>query len=1131
MASLILGTAGSIVGGMVGGPIGAQVGWLVGAFVGNLVDPPKVEGPRRTDLKLQRAEYGVPIPRVWGTGRIAGVIIDQTDLEEHKETSGGKGGPEVTTYTYSASFDIALCVGPIVGILRIWADGRLIYNIDAGDSLPCTVYLGTETQEPDPTFEAVHGVGNVPAYRGLAHVVFSDYMLTEFGDRIPLLEFEVFTAGGDIPWRVASFDWQVLNYNTQQVVMMEDGHFRVYLSGGTGYTSTYVKEYDRAGNQIGNTIFADATAPQTNWAPRNLNVLNCRVNPTDYIWYIWNENLRAWEQGYDASSYSLTHTTTGRSIYKNGFIYAISGTTTMAGSPSGDVDTVVRLVRWACPGGVPGAPDGVTGNVYTNNSASTYYFGDSDDDYIYVVSGATNGAIDSLYKFNAELELVYYWDAAALAGTNIADFYTGTFVVYGGLVAMCTSVGSNVYNIALTRINEDHTLTDEGVLLSQTQGNMWYIGNGLGLDQTGIFSMNPPPEAVLLSEVVADLSDLTSVTAYDVSELATDTVRWFHVGNQMTVRNAIETLRRGYQFDAVESDDTVKFRKRGATDSVVTIDEDDLVAREYGADGGTPLVTTRKKEQGMPRNLTVRYIDVDQDYNTGAQNSPRITTLSDTDVTLDLSIGFTANEAQQIAWKLQLSDWIERESFTWQTTRKYAWVEPCDVVTVRGRVIRITKRTETPNGVISWEGVLHRASVYTQEATGAPASGFTEQTTSADVVATQLVLLDIPILSQADAPFGFYAAMGPVSEGNWRGASLYKSLDGGVNYTSVATTRTPAIIGNTVSSDSGSPVGSPTISGALGSWSGDTVDESSICVRLTDPDAELSSCTATALANGANYCAISFGNPGGSPLQQTWELCQFRDATLVEPRTYILSGFMRGRKGSSTVGHAAGDVFVLLSTVVNVDAPESELNLTLLYKGVTFGRSLAQTPAQEFRNTGLGAEEYFGVEVEHFPIYGENPLSGSPSGQGAGLVPPIEGVCDSDYFLNQCGEWAIPPGTSSNVKVIQCACSDQTTALSAGTAKVTFRMPYAMTVTAVRASLQTAASGSPSVTTQIDINENGSSILSTKLTIDHGEKTSTTAATPAVVSDASLADDAEITIDLDTVGGGAIGLVVSIIGT
>jgi hypothetical protein len=66
----------------------------------------------------------------------------------------------------------------------------------------------------------------------------------------------------------------------------------------------------------------------------------------------------------------------------------------------------------------------------------------------------------------------------------------------------------------------------------------------------------------------------------------------------------------------------------------------------------------------------------------------------------------------------------------------------------------------------------------------------------------------------------------------------------------------------------------------------------------------------------------------------------------------------------------------------------------------------------------------------------------------------------------------------------------------------------------------------------VDINEGGTSILSTKLTIDNTEKTSTTAATPPVISDSSLADDAEITVDIDQIGDGtAKGLKVTIIGT
>ncbi len=109
------------------------------------------------------------------------------------------------------------------------------------------------------------------------------------------------------------------------------------------------------------------------------------------------------------------------------------------------------------------------------------------------------------------------------------------------------------------------------------------------------------------------------------------------------------------------------------------------------------------------------------------------------------------------------------------------------------------------------------------------------------------------------------------------------------------------------------------------------------------------------------------------------------------------------------------------------------------------------------------------------------------------------------------------------------ACSDETSDLTTGTAKITFRMPYAFTIEEVRASCNTAPVGA---TITVDINESGATILSTKLTIDASEKTSTTAAAAAVVSDASLADDAEITVDIDQVGSSTAGkgLKVTIIG-
>lgn len=108
------------------------------------------------------------------------------------------------------------------------------------------------------------------------------------------------------------------------------------------------------------------------------------------------------------------------------------------------------------------------------------------------------------------------------------------------------------------------------------------------------------------------------------------------------------------------------------------------------------------------------------------------------------------------------------------------------------------------------------------------------------------------------------------------------------------------------------------------------------------------------------------------------------------------------------------------------------------------------------------------------------------------------------------------------------AIGDETTDLTTGNAKVTIRTPYGLQNVEVRASLTTASS---SGLVTVDVNENGVSILSTKVTIDQGEKTSTTAATAPVYADTSLAADSEITFDVDTAGVGAKGLKITIIGT
>lgn len=106
------------------------------------------------------------------------------------------------------------------------------------------------------------------------------------------------------------------------------------------------------------------------------------------------------------------------------------------------------------------------------------------------------------------------------------------------------------------------------------------------------------------------------------------------------------------------------------------------------------------------------------------------------------------------------------------------------------------------------------------------------------------------------------------------------------------------------------------------------------------------------------------------------------------------------------------------------------------------------------------------------------------------------------------------------------AVSDEISALTTGTAKVTFRSPFAMTLTKIPKSSLATASSSGLVT--VDINEGGTSILgANKLSIDANEKTSTTAATATTLADTDIADDAEITIDIDAAGTDAKGLKVT----
>ncbi|HEX8445132.1 MAG TPA: phage tail protein [Sphingomonas sp.] len=190
MATLVLTTVGTLVGGPVGGAIGA--------LIGNRIDARVLasgrQGPRLGDLSVQTSTYGSAIPKLFGTMRVAGTVIWATDLKETgTRGGGGKGQPRTTTYSYSASFAVAVSARRVRSIGRIWADGILLRGA-AGDWKAATGFRfhdGGEDQAPDPLIAAAEGIGQTPAYRGIAYVVFEDMSLAAYGNRIPSLSFEV----------------------------------------------------------------------------------------------------------------------------------------------------------------------------------------------------------------------------------------------------------------------------------------------------------------------------------------------------------------------------------------------------------------------------------------------------------------------------------------------------------------------------------------------------------------------------------------------------------------------------------------------------------------------------------------------------------------------------------------------------------------------------------------------------------------------------------------------------------------------------------------------------------------------------------------------------------------------------
>ncbi len=205
MATFILSSIGATMGAAYG--TGAAIaGIALGSVLGNAFDGAlftknnKIsQSAKRIDsIPIQNSSYGIAINKLYGEARIAGNLIWTAGIKEHvhnhsRQVKSGKGfmskktTVSSTTYSYTASFAVAICEGVIDHIVKIWADSQILtsgdYNI--------RIYRGTEEQMPDPLIESMKGYNRTPAYRGIAYMVFENFPLANFGNRIPNFSFHV----------------------------------------------------------------------------------------------------------------------------------------------------------------------------------------------------------------------------------------------------------------------------------------------------------------------------------------------------------------------------------------------------------------------------------------------------------------------------------------------------------------------------------------------------------------------------------------------------------------------------------------------------------------------------------------------------------------------------------------------------------------------------------------------------------------------------------------------------------------------------------------------------------------------------------------------------------------------------
>lgn len=482
-----------------------------------------------------------------------------------------------------------------------------------------------------------------------------------------------------------------------------------------------------------------------------------------------------------------------------------------------------------------------------------------------------------------------------------------------------------------------------GAVYDSLTNSVWVTqGYGHGNQLFRIYLDRLAGTGVTLDLVIAALH---AEAGYDASQYDVTALSDIFVGGvefaQEAYKQSIQNLLALYLVDEVETDGIIKYVPRGAS-AVITIPEDELGAIADGVSSSNPeprLTEVLQDEQEVPERVSVQYYDQDKQYQQAVQYDKRISKAYTSDLidgrsvtnsrhqlTISAEVSDTAGPMKRQAQKILYDAWLGRMQYAGKTTIKHIRLNPTDVVNLAYKSGTLEARlTEVDRGAgmaLDLKGIssqataaIYQSSATTSSGSAAPPNAGGGNITPPAPAVTQLIVLDTPYLSDAEADptsSGLYYAEGALTW-PWTQAVILRSTNG-VDFAGVSNGAGPVFFGvvRTPPADPAAP------------WTFDT--STSFTVKKLDKSAIVptSSTDSGITDDHKNLCALLKADG-------TIELLQFVNAIDNGDGTYTFDRLVRGVRGTETMAmdHAVGEVFVLL------DGSQGHLSVPLSDRGIT----------------------------------------------------------------------------------------------------------------------------------------------------------------------------------------------------